>query len=229
MPGSSASCCAGARKVAAVLRHHDLRAAVQVAGAAVVAEAAPEREHLVERRRGQARHVGKALEKARVVGQHRGHLRLLQHDLGQPDAVRIARVLPRQAMTPGAALPVDDAFGKALWQLDRRLVLVDGGGSAALASGAEEGRTLALDDAPDGAAAAPAVLTSAPVHSRLKLELAGHAVGIAEVAQRRSAQRERAPERIAQRLREPLAARPAEPVAASARVDPAAACKASQA
>ena len=46
---------------------------------------------------------GKRARKRGVVIQHRGHLRLLQHDLGEPDAVGVARVLPGQAVAPVAA------------------------------------------------------------------------------------------------------------------------------
>ena len=91
---------------------------------------------------------GKCCKKARVVAQHRGHLGLLQHDLGQPDAVGIAGFLPGQAVAAVRALPGDQRFGK----------VGAGGGSAGacassdsspLASGAEKGRALALHDAAD--------------------------------------------------------------------------------
>ena len=101
-----------ARKRAAKARHHLTRAAVQVARTRVIAQPAPQPQHLVLGRGGQAGDVGKALEKARVVAQHRRHLRLLQHDFRQPHAVRIARALPRQAVAAVLALPVDDAGGK---------------------------------------------------------------------------------------------------------------------
>ena len=93
-----------------MLAPHHLRAAVQVARAAVVAQAAPQRQHVVQRRGGQRGHVGKALQEARVVVQHRGHLRLLQHDLGQPDAVRVARVLPGQALAAELPAPAQHAL-----------------------------------------------------------------------------------------------------------------------
>ena len=100
MPGSVCNCSAVARKLPAMQRHHVLGAAVQVARAAVVAQAAPQGQHVVLRGGGQLCHRGKALQKAGVIVQHRGHLGLLQHDFGQPDAVGIARVLPGQAVAP---------------------------------------------------------------------------------------------------------------------------------
>jgi hypothetical protein len=56
----------------------------------------------------------KTVEKTQVIRNHRGHLRLLQHDLGKPDAVRVTRVLPGQVMAAGALLPGDQLFGKGL-------------------------------------------------------------------------------------------------------------------
>jgi hypothetical protein len=71
---------ATARKCTAMLGHHRLSAGVQVARAAVVAEATPQAHDLVLRRGGQRLHIGESLQKALVVAEHRGHLRLLQHD-----------------------------------------------------------------------------------------------------------------------------------------------------
>ncbi|MCY1205632.1 hypothetical protein D9M72_171850 [compost metagenome] len=102
----------GVRKGAAEARDHLLRAAVHVARAAVVAQAAPQAEHLVLGAGGQRRHVGEALEKAREVAQHGRDLGLLEHHLREPDAVRIARVLPRQFAATVAALPAHDLCGE---------------------------------------------------------------------------------------------------------------------
>ncbi len=48
-------------------------------------------------------HGREAFEEARVVAEHGGDLGLLQHDFGQPDAVGVARVLPRQRVAAMAA------------------------------------------------------------------------------------------------------------------------------
>src|SRR4051812_44569116 len=90
----------------------DLRATMQVACTAVVAESAPQRKDVVERRLREPEDVGKSLEKALVVAEHGGDLRLLQHDLGEPDAIRIPARLPWQRVAAVGALPLDDALRK---------------------------------------------------------------------------------------------------------------------
>ena len=112
MPGSSRQRRARRRELAAVLGDDDLRAAMEIARARVVAEAAPGGEHLAEVGGGQRADVGEARGEALVVGEDGRHLRLLQHDLGEPDAVRVARVLPGQRMAAVLLLPGDDALGE---------------------------------------------------------------------------------------------------------------------
>ena len=97
------------REGTAPLLDHGLGAAMQVARAAVIAQPAPERQHCLLRRGGQGADIGKTLEEARVIAQHGRDLGLLQHDLGQPDPVGIARALPGQAAAAVAALPLDQA------------------------------------------------------------------------------------------------------------------------
>jgi hypothetical protein len=101
------------RESPAMLGHHGLCAAVQVARPAVIAQPAPQRQHLVQGCGRQGLHVRKALQEAAVVTQHGGHLGLLQHDLGQPHAVRVARTLPGQAVPAVLALPGHHARGQA--------------------------------------------------------------------------------------------------------------------
>ncbi|CCF97337.1 hypothetical protein RSK60_2030013 [Ralstonia solanacearum K60] len=105
-----------AGKHTAMLGHHDLRAAVQIARAGVVAQARPGGHHVVRGRRGQRPHGREPLDEARVVAQHRRHLRLLQHDLRQPHAIGIAGVLPRQVMAAMAPLPGNHADGEIVGQ-----------------------------------------------------------------------------------------------------------------
>src|SRR5438445_1308212 len=81
---------------------------MQVARAGVVAEAAPEPQHLVLVRASERLHVWKAGDEAPVVGNDRRHLRLLQHHFREPDAVGVARVLPGQPLAPVTALPGDE-------------------------------------------------------------------------------------------------------------------------
>jgi hypothetical protein len=71
-------------------------AAVQVAGAAVVAEPGPVSEHVVERGVGQALHRREAAHPALPVRDDGGHPGLLQHDLRDPDRVRVAALAPGQ-------------------------------------------------------------------------------------------------------------------------------------
>ena len=61
--------------------------ALQVAGARVVAEARPQVQHFIDRRRGERRHVGEARHEALVVRDDGGHLGLLQHDLRHPHPI----------------------------------------------------------------------------------------------------------------------------------------------
>ena len=96
------------RKLAGMSLDDELRGAVEVAGTRVIAEPAPQAQDLVLARRGEAGDVGKAGAEALVVRDDRRNLRLLQHDLGEPDRVRIARALPGQVVAPVAALPADD-------------------------------------------------------------------------------------------------------------------------
>ena len=82
------------------------------------------REHFIFGGIRQRAQIGKALEKALVIRDHGSDLRLLQHDLGEPDAVGIARVLPRQVVTAVCALPGDDARSEALRIVARNAWLV---------------------------------------------------------------------------------------------------------
>jgi hypothetical protein len=78
------------------LLHHHLRRTMQHARPPVIAQSAPERQHLRLARCRQRLRRGKCRKEKPVVLQHRGHPRLLQHDLRNPDAIRIARSTPRQ-------------------------------------------------------------------------------------------------------------------------------------
>src|SRR5262249_58515998 len=85
---------------------------MQVARASVVAEAAPEGEHVLDRRRRERRYRGKSLQEALVVAEHGRHLRLLQHDFREPDTIGVTGLLPGQPAAAMAALPRDDARGE---------------------------------------------------------------------------------------------------------------------
>src|SRR4029079_11640824 len=49
--------------------------------------------------------IRKAPDEAQVIRDHRRDLRLLQHDLGDPDAICVTRSLPREIVAPVARLP----------------------------------------------------------------------------------------------------------------------------
>ena len=87
-----------AGKRAAMLGDNRLRRRMQVMRATVVAQSAPVLEHAIFRSCGQRAHIGECGEKPLVIRDDGRDLRLLQHDLREPDPVRVARVLPRQVV-----------------------------------------------------------------------------------------------------------------------------------
>ena len=87
-----------------------LRGAAQIAGARVVAEAAPQGQHVVFGGGGQGGNGGKAFEEALIVRDDGLRAGLLEHDLADPDGVRIARIAPGQiAMAAGVPLEQEAA------------------------------------------------------------------------------------------------------------------------
>ena len=111
MPGRLATSSKVPRKLAAELVAHAHGRAVQVARARVVAEAGPQMQHVVDRRVGQRAYVGEALHEALVVRNDGRDLRLLQHDLRDPDAVGRAVVLPGKIVAALARVPVQQRRG----------------------------------------------------------------------------------------------------------------------
>ena len=75
--------------------------AMQVARAAIVAEALPEVEDFRLIGRGQGGNVWQGSEKALEVRDNSSDLRLLQHHLADPDAIRVATCPLRRARAPG--------------------------------------------------------------------------------------------------------------------------------
>jgi len=86
---------------------------MKIARARVVAQSGPHFQHPVDRCPGERFKRWKARQESLVIRHHGLHLRLLEHDFGQPDAVRIGRFLPGQVVTAMGLLPFDDATGKA--------------------------------------------------------------------------------------------------------------------
>jgi len=81
-------------EVAGVRFHADLRRAMQVARAAVVAKSRPQREHTIKRRLRKLGDRWQRGDESLEIREDRAHLRLLQHDFAEPDAVRSPRMLP---------------------------------------------------------------------------------------------------------------------------------------
>ena len=88
------------REIPAVLLTAPSRAGLQVARPRVIAQARPQMQHLVLRRRGERLEVGKARHEALEIRDHGGHLGLLQHHLGHPHPIRGGVALPRQLLRP---------------------------------------------------------------------------------------------------------------------------------
>jgi hypothetical protein len=106
-PGHVAEVGGGRRDRAGVARDHLGSAAVQVARARVVAEPGPRREHVVERRGGERVHRREPRHPPIPVRDHGRDPGLLQHDLADPDRVRVARPAPWQ-ITARPAVPRDE-------------------------------------------------------------------------------------------------------------------------
>ena len=100
MPGSVRNASSVVGKTAAMPLDHRLRAGMQVAGARVIAEPGPCAQHVVERRRRQRVDRRPARQESRVIRRDRLDGGLLQHDLGQPDPIRVG---PLAACAPATA------------------------------------------------------------------------------------------------------------------------------
>ena len=84
------------REHAAVFGDDLLRGGVKISGARVVAETLPHPEHVGLGRGGERWEIGEAREPAFVKWEDGRDLRLLEHDFGNHDGVRIARPPPRE-------------------------------------------------------------------------------------------------------------------------------------
>ena len=108
MPGSAISDARHRGELAAVPLARRARGGVQMMRAAVVAEPAHSASTLVDGAAASAA-IGKRATKRSKYGSTGRDLGLLQHDLGEPDAIGVARVLPRQVVAAVRALPRHDA------------------------------------------------------------------------------------------------------------------------
>ena len=94
------------REPSAKLAADHLRGAMQVTGAGVIAEPGPGRHHILGRSGRKVADIRPAAGEIEEIGNHRGHHRLLQHDLGQPDMIGRRQVRPAAAPGKRAAMPV---------------------------------------------------------------------------------------------------------------------------
>src|SRR5206468_3038633 len=93
------------RKFTAMFCNDMLSGFLQIASAAVIAEAGPEAQHFFLRRTGEGVNIRETLEKSLVVWNHGRNACLLQHDFREPDAIRIFRAPPRQVTLESAEPP----------------------------------------------------------------------------------------------------------------------------
>ncbi len=91
---------------------HHLRTAMQIARAAVITQATPQRQHCILLCISQSQHIRKLLQKSLVIRNYRTHLRLLQHDFRKPNPIRLTRLLPRQMVATMHKLPVNQQRSK---------------------------------------------------------------------------------------------------------------------
>ena len=89
-------------EAAAELVGDDLGTGLQVARAGVVAEAGPGLHHVFARRGSERFHIRPARDEVLEIGFDRRDAGLLQHDLREPDAVRIRLHAARAVLRPDA-------------------------------------------------------------------------------------------------------------------------------
>src|SRR5262245_14781733 len=92
--------------MSAMALDHGLGAGVEMARARVIAEPGPELEYVLERRRRERAHARPARGKAREIGHDRLDGGLLQHDLGEPDAIGVGPLAGERAPGKFAAMAV---------------------------------------------------------------------------------------------------------------------------
>ena len=94
-----------------VPRYDHSRRPVQLPGTPIVAQSLPVAQNFRFLGLGQRTGVGKSPQEPLVVAQHRDDLRLLEHDLADPNGIGIAGIAPRQ-IAPMAAIPGEQSPAK---------------------------------------------------------------------------------------------------------------------
>ena len=119
-----------ARNHPAVVAHDLLRRPPEVSGARVVAETRPRGEDAVLAGAGERREVGKSCDECVVALLDRAHCRLLEHDFGDPDPIRVVRPAPGEAAVfatkPGEELAGERATAHAEGVSDSRGAIQSG-------------------------------------------------------------------------------------------------------
>jgi hypothetical protein len=92
-----------------LLRGHLASQRVQVPRACIVAEPLPRLHHTLGPRPGQTVQIGEPIKEAPIEVQHTRDLRLLQHQLGDEHAIRVAGSTPRQVPRVRAEPPLQRA------------------------------------------------------------------------------------------------------------------------
>ena len=80
---------------------------MEVSCTCIVTKARPQSEHFIQFGLGKIIEGGQCFEKAVEVGDHGGHLSLLEHDLRHPDPIRILGLLPGEVVAPPKVVPSD--------------------------------------------------------------------------------------------------------------------------
>ena len=103
-----------AREFTGVLADHQLGRLVQIARPTVIAKPGPQMQYLVVTGGSQGMHIRERLHETLVIGNDGGYLRLLQHDLRHPHAVRRHALLPGQVLASVQVIPVQHPLGEVI-------------------------------------------------------------------------------------------------------------------
>ena len=100
------------RELSAMSIHDRFCCGVEISRASVIAEALPCPKHLIFRSARKGWEIRKCVQPLVVIRYDGSDLRLLEHELGDEDCVRIARAAPRE-MTSMAAIPLEKRAAKS--------------------------------------------------------------------------------------------------------------------
>ena len=99
-------------EVPAMSIHNCFCCGVEISRASVIAEALPCAKHLAFRSPCKRGEIGKRAEPLVIIRDDGGDLRLLEHELGDEDCVRVARAAPRE-ITAVATMPIGECTPKS--------------------------------------------------------------------------------------------------------------------